>query len=93
MTRLLPHGPTAVWALVIFTAWMIIMWATTGSIAPMVLWFIGLFVVVLLWLMNRPRQNVRIYGPSGRSEWLVSAATAERRVKKGWSYEPQASRP
>jgi hypothetical protein len=92
MTRFLPHWLTATWALLIFTAGMIIMWATTGSIAPMVLWLIGMFVVVVLWFMNRPKLNVRIYGPSGK-EWTVSAATAERRVAHGWSYEPQASRP
>jgi hypothetical protein len=90
--RFLPQVPTAVWALLIFTTWMIIMWATTASIAPIVLWFIGLFVVAVLRLMSRPKQNVPIYGPGGR-EWLVSAATAERRVRRGWSYQPQATRP
>ena len=88
--RFLPRGST--WALLILTVWMIVMWATTGSIAPMVLWSVGLFVVVLLRLISRPKQNVRIYGPNGR-EWVVSAATAERRVRDGWSYQPQASRP
>lgn len=91
MTRFLPHWGTAIWALLIATAWMMIMWATTGSIVPMVLWFVGLSVVLLLWVLKRPRQNVRIYGPSGQ-EWLVKAATAERRIKSGWSYEPQAIR-
>ena len=89
MTRYLPHLPTASWALLIFTAWMIIMWATTASIAPIVLWFIGLCVLLLLRLMNRPKQNVRIYGPGGK-KWTVTAALAERRVGQGWSYEPQA---
>jgi hypothetical protein len=68
---------------------MIIMWATTGSIAPIVLWFIGLSVVVLLWLLNGPKQNVLIYGPGGK-KWTVTAALAERRVGRGWTYEPQA---
>jgi hypothetical protein len=92
MDRFLPHWRTATWAVLIFTAWMIIMWATTASIAPLVLWFIGLFVVVVLRLMSRPSQNVPIYGPNGK-EWVVTAAMAERRVKTGWSYEPQATRP
>jgi MFS superfamily sulfate permease-like transporter len=92
MTRYLPHGATATWALVIFTVWMVIMWASTGSIVPMILWFIGLAIVVVLWLASRPRQNVHIYGPNGK-EWVVTAATAERRVRDGWTYEPQAARP
>ena len=93
MTRLLPRLSKAFWTLLIITAWMIILWATTASIAPIVLWFGGMFVAILLWLMSRPKQTVRIYGPSGK-EWVVSAATAERRVKKGWSsYEPLAPRP
>jgi hypothetical protein len=92
MTRFLPQGRTAFWALLIFTAWMIILWATTVSIAPIVMWFIGMVVVILLSLMSGSKHNVRIYGPSGK-EWLVSAATAERRVKKGWSYQPLAPRP
>jgi hypothetical protein len=75
----------------IFTAWMILIWATTASVAPIVLWFIGLFVVLLLPLMSRSKLNVRINGPGGR-EWTVSAATAERRVRVGWSYAPQAER-
>ena len=90
--RFLPQGSTAIWALLIFTAWMIIMWATTASIAPIVLWFIGLFVVIVLRFMSRPKQNVRIYGPNG-TEWVVSAVTAERRVRHGWSYQPEPSRP
>jgi hypothetical protein len=92
MTRFLPQWRTATWALLVFTAWMIIMWATTGSIAPIVLWFIGLFVVVVLQVMNGPKQDVLIYGPGGK-KWTVTAALAERRVKQGWSYEPQAARP
>jgi hypothetical protein len=92
MNRFLPKWRTATWALLIFTAWMIIIWATTASMAPIVLWFIGLLVVVALRLMSRPKQNVRIYGPNGR-EWLVSAMTAERRVRNGWTYQPQAARP
>lgn len=92
MYRYLPQLRTATWALLIATAWMVIMWATTGSIVPMVLWFIGVSIVLLLWVVNRPKQNVRIYGPSGQ-EWLVKAATARRRVRNGWSYEAQATRP
>ena len=91
MTRFLLHWRTATWALLVFTAWMIIMWATTGSIAPIVLWFIGLFVVVLLQVINGPKQNVPIYGPGGK-KWTVNAALAKRRVGQGWSYEPQAPR-
>jgi hypothetical protein len=71
---------------------MILMWATTGSIAPLVMWFAGLAVVVVLWLASRPRQNVHIFGPNGQ-EWIVSAVTAERRVRNGWSYQPQNPRP
>jgi uncharacterized membrane protein YhaH (DUF805 family) len=90
--RFLPQGSTGIWALLIFTTWMIIMWATTASIAPIVLWFIGLLVVLLLRLISRPKQNVRIYGPNGQ-EWVVSAMSAARRVRNGWSYQPLASRP
>jgi hypothetical protein len=92
MTRFLPRWRVATWALLLLTAWMIILWVTTASFAPMVLWFIGLVGVVALRLLSRPRQNVRIYGPNGR-EWLVSARIAERRVRNGWSYQPQAPRP
>jgi hypothetical protein len=92
MTRFLPHWRTATWALLIFTAWMILMWATTASAAPIVMWFIGLFVVLGLWLVSGTKLNTRIYGPAGQ-EWIVSAATAERRVRSGWSYQPAASRP
>jgi len=92
MDRYLPHWRTATWAVLIATAWMVITWATTGSIVPMVLWLIGVSIVLLLWVLKRPKQNVRIYGPSGQ-EWLVKAATARRRVRSGWSYEPQATRP
>jgi hypothetical protein len=91
MSRLLLHGPAATWALLIFTAWMIIMWTTTGSLVPMILWFIGLAAVIVLWLASRPRQNVHIFGPNGQ-EWIVTAVTAERRVRSGWSYQPQAPR-
>ena len=88
MTRFLHQARIATWGLGILTAWMVVMWATTGSLVPMVLWFIGLAVVIVLWLLNRPKQNVHIFGPSGK-EWVVSAATAERRVRSGWTYEPQ----
>jgi hypothetical protein len=56
------------------------------------MWFIGLFVVVLLRLMSTQKQNVHIYGPNGK-DWIVSALAAERRVRNGWSYEPQAPQP
>jgi hypothetical protein len=88
MTRFLPHWPKATWALLIFTAWMILISATTTTMAPVVLWFVGLSVVVLLWLVSGTKLNVRIYGPGGK-EWTVSAATAKRRVGNGWSYQPQ----
>jgi len=90
--RYLPRWLTATWTLLIFTIGMIIVWAVTGSLAPVVLWSVALATLAVLWIVNRPRQNIRIYGPNGQ-EWMVSAATAERRVRSGWSYEPQASRP
>jgi hypothetical protein len=92
MPRLLPFWRNATWALLIFTAWMILITVMTASLAPAVLWLIGLFVVVILWLASRSKLNVPIYGPAGR-KWIVSAATAERRVRNGWTYQPQATRP
>jgi hypothetical protein len=92
VTRFLPQLSTTSWALLIVTAWMVILWATTASLAPIVMWFIGLFVVVLLRLMSTQKQNVHIYGPNGK-DWIVSALAAERRVRNGWSYEPQAPQP
>lgn len=59
MTRFLPHLRKGTWALLIFTAWMILISATTPSVAPIILWFIGLFVVILLWLVRRSNPNVR----------------------------------
>ncbi len=59
MTRLLPQWRKATWALLIFTAWMILISTTTPSVAPIVLWFIGLFVVVLLWLISRSKLDIR----------------------------------
>jgi hypothetical protein len=92
MTRFFPVWRKATWALLIFTVWMIVMWATTASVAPIVLWFIALSVVIALWLIRGTQLNVPIYGPAGQ-EWIVSAATAERRVRSGWSYQPQVIRP
>ena len=92
MTRFLPQWKIGTWAFLLFTAWLILMWATTASAAPILMWFIGLFVALGLWLLSGPKLNVRIYGPNGQ-EWMVSAATAERRVRGGWSYEPQPSQP
>jgi hypothetical protein len=92
MARFFPAWRKATWALLIFTVWMIVMWATTGSVAPIVMWFIGLLVVVILWFLTSNKLNVPIYGPAGQ-QWIVSAATAERRVRSGWSYQPQATRP
>ena len=90
MTRFVPQWRKATWALLIFTAWMIVISAVTTTMAPVVLWFIGMFVLVLVWFLSRTELNVRIYGPGGK-EWTVSAATATRRVRSGWSYEPLAS--
>ena len=59
MTRFLPQLSTAFWAVLIVTAWMIVMWATTGSIAPIVLWSIGLFVVIGLRLLSRFTEAMR----------------------------------
>lgn len=92
MTRFFPVWRKATWALLIFTVWMVVMWATTGSVAPIVMWFIGLAVVLGLWLIRGTQLNTPIYGPAGQ-QWIVSAATAERRVRSGWSYEPQVIRP
>ena len=52
----LAEGHSGSW---IFTAWMILISATTPSVAPIILWFIGLFVVILLWLVSRFNPNVR----------------------------------
>jgi hypothetical protein len=71
---------------------VIVMWVATASVAPIVLWFIGLAVVLGLWLIRGTQLNVPIYGPAGQ-RWIVSAATAERRVRSGWSYQPQVTRP
>ena len=59
MIRFLPQVSTILWAVLIGTAWMIVMWATTGSIAPIVLWFIGLFVVIGLRVMSRFTEAIR----------------------------------
>ena len=92
MSRLLFHGPVASWGLPIFTVATIILWATTGSIVPFIVWLIAIALVAVLWLASRPRQNVHIFGPNGQ-EWIVTAITAERRVRSGWSYQPLAPRP
>lgn len=56
MTQFLPHS-TATRASLIFTALMgtflIVTAVMATSLAPIVLWFLGLFVVVLLWLVTR----------------------------------------
>ena len=59
MTHFLPQLSTTFWAVLIGTAWMVIMWATTGSFAPIVLWFIGLFVVIGLRAMSRFTEAMR----------------------------------
>lgn len=58
MIRFLPHLPRVSWALLIITAWMVFLWATTASLAPIVLWFMGLLVVVLLRLGSTLKQTV-----------------------------------
>ena len=56
MTRFLPQR-TAPRASIIFTAVMgtslIVTAVTATSMAPIALWFVGLFVVVMLWLVSR----------------------------------------
>ena len=59
MTRFLPQVSTTFWAVLIGTAWMVIMWATTRSFAPIVLWFIGLFVVIGLRVLSRFTEAMR----------------------------------
>jgi len=56
MTSFLPQR-TATRASIIFTAVMgtslIVTAVTATSMAPIALWFVGLFVVVMLWLVSR----------------------------------------
>jgi hypothetical protein len=56
MTRLLARRPAATAAL-IFTAavgaLLIVVAVATTTIGPIAVWFLGLFVVVLLWLASR----------------------------------------
>jgi hypothetical protein len=56
MTQFLPQR-TATRASIIFTMVMgtllLITAVTATSMAPIALWFVGLFVVVLLWLVTR----------------------------------------
>ena len=92
MTRFLPHWRKATWAIVIFTGLMGAWFVMSATLAPLIVWFAGMVVLVTVWLLSRNGLNVLIYGPGGR-EWTVTAALAERRVGNGWSYEPQTARP
>jgi hypothetical protein len=52
------------------------------------IWFVGLLVLTIVWLLSRPKQNTSIYGPQG--QWtVVTEKEAKRRVEQeGWSYRP-----
>jgi hypothetical protein len=53
------------------------------------LWFIGFIILSLIWFMSRSKHSVVVYGPSGQ-QVSVSEKEATSRVKKGWTYQPQA---
>lgn len=91
MTRFLPHLRKATWTLVIFAvlagAWILSTIGTGASIAPIVLSLIGGTLLGLNWLMSRSNFTTMIFRPQGQ-EWMVSAKSAERRIRAGWSYTP-----
>ncbi len=63
--------------------------AIGGGIAVtfiVIIWFLGFIVLGLIWLMSRPKDNVLLYGPQGQ-QVTVSEKEAQRRLKKGWSYQ------
>jgi hypothetical protein len=53
------------------------------------LWFVGFIILSLVWFMSRPKNSVVVYGSQGQ-QVSVSEKEAVSRVKKGWSYQPQA---
>jgi hypothetical protein len=91
MIRFLPHWRKATWALGMFTALasaLILSSIGTGaSIVPIVFSIIGGTVLGLIWLTSRSRFTTMIFGPQGQ-QWMVSAKTAESRIRAGWSYSP-----
>lgn len=94
MTRFVPHWRKATWALLIFTALaaigLLINVGTGGGIAPLIVfYFLGVIVLGLIWLLSRSNLTTAIVGPQGQ-RWIVSARTAERRNRSGWSYAPTA---
>lgn len=54
------------------------------------IWFIGFIILSIIWFMSRPKNNVVIYGPQGQ-QMTVSEKEANKRVKSGWSYQPQSA--
>jgi hypothetical protein len=94
MTRFLPHWRKATWALLIFTVlagvWILANIGRGDGVAPIVLSLIGVAVLGPIWFLGRSNLNTAIVGPQGQ-RWIVSAKTAERRSRSGWSYAPTAA--
>jgi hypothetical protein len=61
------------WAVLIFSGWMVAMWATTSSVVPIVLWFAGLVVVAVLRLMTTVKRDAHPVSDAAWVSWRAPA--------------------